>query len=267
MDGVFLPISKSQKRKIRKAGYSLVLPCLILLLAVSCSKDDDQANDTNSGCGGGPSTVADIDGNVYNLISIGSQCWMKENLRVSKYRNGDSIPNHRDDSTLQENTQGSFSPYENFSPHSAVYGNLYNGYAVADPRGLCPAGWHVPTEADWTALVKTLDPNAYTSDDSTTQSQVAGGFMKSTGTYQAGTGLWFDPNTGATNSSGFTALPGGYRFYGNNFYALGISGFWWTSTPDSVDRAWFRTIFNEEANVYRSIANKKAAFSVRCVRD
>lgn len=252
---------------MRTAVYALILPCVMMLFAVSCSKYDDQSDDTKYGCGGGLNTVFDIDGNSYNVIPIGHQCWMKENLKVSKYRNGDSIPNHRDDSTLLDNAQGSYASYENFSAYGAVYGNLYNWYAVADPRGLCPVGWHIPTDADWTALVKNLDPNAYTADDSAVQSDIAGGFMKSTGTYQVGTGLWFDPNTGATNSSGFTALPGGYRASGNNFYSLNISGFWWTSTPDSFDYSWARSLFNDETRVYRGTASRKAAFSVRCLKD
>lgn len=242
------------------------LLAILMVLTASCSKDE-QTTTVTTACGSGQNKVTDIDGNVYNIIRIGGQCWMKENLRVSRYRNGDSIPVILDDSTLLETTVGNCTVYELIPANEHVYGKLYSGYAVMDPRELCPTGWHVPTESEWNVLIKTLDQQADTSADSQDQSQVAGGYMKTTGTFEASTGLWYEPNTGATNSSGFTGRPGGYRMFGNNFYCLGMYGDWWTSTLDTLDFAWHRSIAYDTPRVYRVSSSMKMATSVRCIRD
>lgn len=220
-------------------------------------------------CVGGPSTVTDIDGNVYNVVTIGNQCWMQENLKVSNYRNGDPITTNLSGLEWETTTSGAFAFHNNAVSNDSIYGKLYNWYAVADPRGLCPTGWHEPTDSEWNVLIKTLDPQADTASSTFSQSLLAGGFMKSTGTLQAGTGLWNSPNSGATNSSGFTGFPGGSRSYsGGTFYNIGTHGFWWSSTQhSSVSSAWYRFLDFSNDNVYWYFTKKKAGFSVRCVRD
>ncbi len=202
-------------------------------------------------------STTDVDGNTYTTVTIGTQVWMKENLKVSKYRNGDLISTNLDNTSWQNTTSGAYAIYNNDAANNTTYGKLYNWFAVADPRGLCPAGWHVPSDAEWTTLENFLGG----------ASVAAGGKMKSTGTIQASTGLWQDPNTGATNSSGFTAFPGGTRDFVGAFYNLGGTGFWWSSTENTSTFAWLRALSYYFANSSRVDDNKTYGFSVRCLRD
>jgi uncharacterized protein (TIGR02145 family) len=199
-----------------------------------------------------PSTVTDVEGNVYNTVQIGSQCWMKQNLKTTKYRNGTSITYPgSNNTTWQNNTTGAYAWYNNNIANKNTYGALYNWYAVANTNNLCPTGWHVPTNAQWTVLTTYLGGES-----------VAAGKMKETGTSH-----WNSPNTGATNSSGFTALPGGYRDYGGTFYGVGSTGSWWSATEYGTYSAWNRYLYYDFSGVYRSYPNKVDGFSVRCVRD
>jgi uncharacterized protein (TIGR02145 family) len=203
-------------------------------------------------------STTDVDGNTYTTVTIGTQVWMKENLKVSKYRNGDAIPTNLDNATWQSTTSGAYAIYNNDAANNTTYGKLYNWYAVADPRGLCPTGWHVPSDAEWTTLENFLGGAV-----------VAGGKMKSTGTIKAGTGLWYSPNQDATNSSGFTAFPGGVYWDSGSFSSsLGSYAYWWSSTENSSTYAWIRTLYYANGGSYRLDGARKAiGFSVRCLRD
>ncbi|MBK7887686.1 MAG: hypothetical protein IPJ86_10465 [Bacteroidetes bacterium] len=193
----------------------------------------------------------DIDGNAYDTVVIGTQVWMSKNLRVSKYRNGDPIPTNLSNTTWQNTTSGAYAIYNNTTTNDSIYGKLYNWYAVADPRGLCPVGWHVPSDAEWTTLANFLGGSA-----------VAGGKMK------AVSNLWTPPNDGATNSSGFSGLPGGYRNNFGSYSYIGSGGHWWSSTQDSTPpNAWYRTLYFDDDGVFPSNYDKSIGFSVRCVRD
>jgi uncharacterized protein (TIGR02145 family) len=197
-------------------------------------------------------TVTDIDGNVYQTIQIGTQTWMAENLKARHYRNGDPIPHVTDTTAWTDLTTGAFCWYNNDSSNNAAYGKMYNWYAVADSRNMAPAGWHVPTDAEWTTLVNYLGGEG-----------VSGGKMKETGTAH-----WNTPNTGATNVSGFTALPGGYRYTPNgSFRKMGDDGDWWSATAVDASYAWFRNIYYNFATSGRYYYNKQNGFSVRCVQD
>jgi uncharacterized protein (TIGR02145 family) len=203
------------------------------------------------------SGVTDIDGNFYSSIIINGQEWMQKNLAVSKYRNGDPIPTGLSNITWQNTTSGAYTIYNNDAANNAIYGKLYNWYAVNDSRGLCPAGWHVPSDAEWMTLINYLDLNA----DGGNNWNIAGGKMKST------TG-WNAPNTGATNESGFTGLPGGYRYFNGTYYDIGYNGYWWSSTEDGSNYAWNRYLYYDSSDVYRNPSQiKQDGFSVRCVRD
>ena len=184
-------------------------------------------------------------------IVIGTQQWMEKNLEVVTYRNGDIIPQVTDPAAWAALTTGAWCYYNNDPLNGAIYGKLYNWYAVNDPRGLAPTGWHIPTDAEWTTLETTLggDP-------------VAGGKMK-----VAGTTSWTTPNTGATNESGFAGLPGGYRTNNGTFSNVGTNGYWWSSAESSTTFAWLRNLFYSSGIIYRFIFNKKFGFSVRCLRD
>ena len=173
--------------------------------------------------------VSDIDGNAYQLAPICNQIWTKTNLNVSKYKNGDVIPQVTDPAVWGTLTTGAWCYYNNDPANGAVYGRLYNWAAVNDPRGLAPTGYHIPSETEWNALKNCLDP---TGTYACFTCNTAGSQMK-----QTGTTLWKAPNSDATNTSGFTGLPGGYRGYGTttygfaeNFVKIGEMGYWWSST-------------------------------------
>ena len=183
-------------------------------------------------------------------IVIGTQQWMRENLDVLTYRNGDIIPQVTDPTAWAALTTGAWCYYNNDVANGAIYGKLYNWYAVNDPRGLAPTGWHVPTDDEWTTLSTTLGGDA-----------VAGGKMK-----VAGTTRWTTPNTGATNESGFAGLPGGSRSSGT-FGFVGNYGYWWSSTEASAAYAWIRTLGYSNGGLSRNFGSKKDGFSVRCLRD
>jgi uncharacterized protein (TIGR02145 family) len=202
-------------------------------------------------------SINDVEGNTYKTIKIGTQIWMAENLRTTKYRNNISIPNISDNTQWQNNATGAWSYYNNDATNNNPYGKLYNWYAVNNSNGICPTGWHVPTDAEWTTMINVLDPNAAGGVNVNT----AGGKMKSTGTQ-----YWISPNTGATNSSGFSGLSGGER-YGVVFNGIGSFGRWWSSTENKTGNAWYRNLFYLEGDVSRSGNYKSNGCSVRCLRD
>jgi uncharacterized protein (TIGR02145 family) len=182
-------------------------------------------------------------------IQIGNQLWSKENLDVSFYRNGDEIPYVDNATTWVGLTTGAWCYYNNDPANGEKYGKLYNWYAVNDARGLAPQGWHIPSDAEWTILTTKLGESP-------------GGKMKT-----AGTTNWSTPNTGATNSSGFAGLPGGYRFNDGTFYVIGLSGYWWSSTEYVATYAWYRYLNYNGSDVGRSFNTLRLGLSVRCVRD
>jgi uncharacterized protein (TIGR02145 family) len=215
----------------------------------------------------GTTSIVDLDGNIYNTVQIGTQCWTQSNLKVTKYRNGDNIPTGLSDAQWGSTTSGAYAIYNNDPVNDALYGKLYNWYAVTDSRGLCPTGWHVPSNGEWNVLVKYLDPNADTVCFGCWQSLIAGGALKSTAT-QPTPGGWNAPNTGATNSSGFTGLSGGYRYSGGGFDDLGNYGLWWSSSDTGSGFAWFRDLLYSSANAFRyGDYYHRGGFSVRCARD
>ena len=199
------------------------------------------------------STAAtDIDGNVYPTVTICSQTWTKTNLNVTKYRNGDVIPQVTDPTKWVSLTTGAWCYYANTSSNGTTYGKLYNWYAVIDPRGLAPVGYHIPTDTEWTTLTTCLGGEI-----------AAGGKMKETGTTH-----WTTPNTDATNSSGFTGLAGGIRQLDGPFYGIGISGWWWSSSVGySPSRAKSRNLHYLNGIVYNDNPYKISGFSVRCLKD
>jgi uncharacterized protein (TIGR02145 family) len=204
-------------------------------------------------------SMTDQQGNVYKTIVIGTQEWMAENLNTSIYRNGDAIPTGLSLSDWESTNitqQGAWAYYNNVASYACPYGKLYNWYACVDARQLCPVGWHVPTYAEWTVLTDFIGGEA-----------VAGGKMKTTGTIEAATGLWYSPNTGATNSSGFSGAPGGYRLNDGGYEGIGYVGGWWSSSEGESNLAWYRFLDHYDDDAYRDDDVKQVGFSVRCLRD
>lgn len=213
---------------------------MFLLLIISCKKEQDNSN----------VNVTDIDGNIYKTIVIGNQIWMAENLKVSKYRNGDPIITGLNKEGWMNTTSGAYAIYEDRPNYNQLYGKLYNWYAVDDQRGLCPEGWHIPTDLEWASLENFLGGVS-----------IAGGKMKSIG-YS-----WQVPNTGATNSSGFSGLPGGVRGNYARYYGILDWGHWWSSTLDENGKPLPRSLGSKGENIYRNYSAKEVGFSVRCIKD
>lgn len=196
-------------------------------------------------------TVTDIDGNVYHTITIGTQTWMVENLKTTRYNDGTPIPDGSDPDEWPYLTTDAYCWYGNDSlTYGPTYGALYNWYAVNTGK-LCPAGWHVPDESDWNTLITYLGGE-----------NVAGGKLKETGTIH-----WFDPNEGATNETGFTALPGGSRWDYDTYNFINYVGYWWSADQDDADYAWYRQIINNYSGAYSNSTEKYRGLSVRCIKD
>ena len=207
-------------------------------------------------------SVTDIDGNSYPTVTIGSQVWMAENLRTTKYRDGSAIPLVTDNTQWANNSNtGATSPmmcwYNNDKTTytNNKMGALYNWYAINPAtngnKNVCPTGWHVPSDDEWTTLTTFLGGDG-----------VAGGKMKTTGTQ-----YWLSPNQDATNSSGFSGLPGGYRDDDGAFDGIGYYGSWWSSSEYDTGFAWFRVLVYDDGGVLRYGYDEAGGFSVRCLRD
>jgi uncharacterized protein (TIGR02145 family) len=217
--------------------------------------------------------VTDIEGNQYPTIKLGNQEWIAINLKTSKFRNGDAIPLVSDSTQWAAIWNGgnptgapAWCYYNNNSANNAVYGKLYNWYAIADQRNVCPNGWHVPSDAEWNQLINFIDPYNTNSGQS---SDYAGGAMKTTGTLQNRQGLWNHPNNEATNVSGFAGTPGGVR--GLSFGNIGTEGHWWSSTESIPSfTAFYRSLVYGSGTILRggpAGGAKSTGYSVRCIKD
>jgi len=196
-------------------------------------------------------------------VMICNQIWMCSNLDVATYRNGDTIPEVTDSTEWANLKTGAWCYYNNDPGMGPIYGRLYNFYAVSDSRGLAPEGWHIASDAEWAELEKCLGGWA-----------PSGGKLKSTGTIKDGDGLWWEPNTGATNESGYSAIPGGIRSYSNgsiiidgSFGSIGLGGVWWTSTVDGGTYSLIRSLVYNDNSLGWNVCHWRYGLSVRCVRD
>jgi len=201
--------------------------------------------------------VSDIDGNTYKTVQIGTQRWMAENLKTTKYNNGMSIPNVTDFIEWSNITTGAYCWYNNDAlAYKATYGALYNWFAV-NTRKLCPTGWHVPSDAEWAKLTTYLGGN-----------DIAGGKLKETGNTH-----WQSPNIGATNASGFTALPGGTRnlFVDpdfNDWSWISLEANWWSASESIYNSAIYWGVFYNSNKIdNQSLLFKQSGFSIRCLKD
>jgi uncharacterized protein (TIGR02145 family) len=222
-------------------------------------------------------TVSDVDGNVYPIVKIGEQWWMAENLKVTKYNNRDDILTGLDDTEWLGTVGGAYAIYPHDGGHSednvegigsdeemlAAYGALYNWYAVSDSRGLCPVGWHVPSEEEWNDLDNYLGGEI-----------IAGGKMKSTRTEPFPHPRWDNPNIDATNESGFSGLPGGMRVHEGSYINIGRYGRWWSSTtrtdyPSDIgtEYAMGRRTQCYDGKINQNYNFKQVGFPVRCIMD
>lgn len=197
----------------------------------------------------GDSTSIAFDGTDYEIVAIGSQCWFAENLQSTHFTNGELIPDGLTGAQWTSTTGPATTFYNTDPAMLEMYGRLYNWYAVSDPRGLCPTGWHVPSEADWQELV-----------DSFMRSTKAGIFLKSA--------PGDEPAWNGTNKRGFNGLPGGWRFSAiGNYGMAGERGYWWSSTDGEKGRARFMSLNGEKETVLINSGFYRLGYSVRCLRD
>jgi len=197
-------------------------------------------------------TVIDYDGNVYDTVIIGTTVWMKQNLKVTHYNNGTPIPNITDNTAWSSLTTGARCYFNNDSAaYDSVYGAIYNWYVIIDTNNICPTGWHVSTNAEWQTTETYLGGI-----------NVAGGKMK-----EADTLHWTNPNSGATNSSGFTGLPGGLRDVSGNFLYKHENGLWWTATAYSASKAWGTYLWYLNTAVDHNAVSKTYGLNIRCIKD
>lgn len=252
--------SSTIMNSLKKISIAVCMFAVAAVLFNGCKNGGDDTNGKTTAAfnlGKTYETMTDQDGNEYETITIGTQTWMAENLRTTHYRNGEDIPEVTDNTAWTRLSTGAYCNYNNTrnSDTIATYGRLYNWYAVSDSRNICPKGWHVPTNADWITLI------TYLGGDS-----VAGGKMKETRTAH-----WITPNTGASNESGFTALPGGGRDENGAMGSVGSDGYWWSSTGLStifVDYVWYWSVhYNDSYVSSRNIDSGKNGYSVRCVKN
>ena len=222
----------------------LTVATIIAFILLSCEKEEPHTG-----------TLTDFDGNTYNTVKIGNQWWMVENLKTTHYANGDPIP----DGTGAGDISGETDPkywfaYDDDLNNVSTYGRLYTWYTVTDSRNVCPDGWHVPSDAEWTQL-----------SDSLGGESVAGGKLKETGTTH-----WDSPNTGATNESGFTGLPGGLRYSksSDGFGIMGRASYFWSATEFHISAyARYWPLGYNYAGMSPYDYGKSGGFSVRCLKD
>lgn len=195
--------------------------------------------------------VSDKEGNNYRTVVLDNKTWMAENLRVTKYKNGESIETTNPNQDISKVSEPKYYwSYKGKDSLSKIYGNLYTWYVIQDPRGVCPEGFHVPSDQEWISLINSLDGNIE-----------AGAKLKETDFVH-----WFKPNANATNESGFTALPGGYRDNDGKYYVLGFRGYWWSSKKNYVVMAWNTGLIYNNDILERLDFLKKNGLSVRCVK-
>ena len=195
--------------------------------------------------------VTDIDGNNYTSVIIGDQEWIAENLKTTTYNNGTSIDLVTNDTNWQNNTTGAYCWYDNDqAQYAETYGALYNWYAV-NTGNLCPEGWHVPTDEEWTALEDYISSNGNNYNEGEALKATFG---------------WYDNGNGSDNY-GFEAYPGGYREAYGRFGSVERLGFWWSNSEFNTSNSWYRRLYFFNNSVYRGSSYKNSGFSVRCIRD
>jgi uncharacterized protein (TIGR02145 family) len=224
--------------------YPLIIG-VILILTNSCKKNSDNYKSPP------PSTVTDIDGNVYNIATIGTQVWMVENLKTTKYNDGSPIPLITDSAEWSILTTPGYCWYNNDAANKSTYGALYNWFTINTGK-LAPVGWHIPSDTEWKMLTTFLGGE-----------NIAGGKLKEKGLI-----YWRSPNAEATNESGFTALPGGHRDINGTFSVMGDDGYWWSATEyGTTGKVWYRNMNYNYAGVVSVSNNKINGHSVRCLKD
>jgi len=214
----------------------------LLFLSISCKKENDEPQ--------AKPQVFDYDRNIYNTVKIGDQLWLKENLKVKHYQDGTPIPNITDAKEWSNLKSGALCNYNNNDSLFEIYGCLYNNYAMTDSRELCPSGWNVPSQSDWDILI------AYVGQSTASIK------LKETGTEH-----WINQNNDVSNSTDFTALPGGLRIENGDFINLNSWAFFGTKTLDSDSLSRVTILFDDLANPGIGADYRQSGYSIRCIKD
>lgn len=242
-----------------KYTYTLLILTSVLFL-FSCKKEKEEIKEKEFG------TVTDSDGNVYQTIKIGSQWWMMENLKTTKYRNGTYIKAiGADNNAWSTTTKGAYCVFDNNPDFVSTYGYLYNGYAVNDSNQLAPEGWHIPTDYDWKVLEKELGLTETEVSNLGWRGSDEGDKLKVEAPEK-----WTEVSpVWGSNESGFKALPGACRVFTGEIADPGIGAvaFWWSASSHESNELWYRSLDKKFSSIYRSHTYKNYGFSVRCVKD
>jgi uncharacterized protein (TIGR02145 family) len=266
-------------RNFNSSAVLYAIFCLVILS--SCDKNDNANNSSNVNSNNSTNSnvsflqgsgVWDVEGNFYPTIILNGREWMQKNLTCSRYNNGDAIPTNINGTDWETTTTGSYGIYQGFFEsiedsyrNDSIYGKLYNWYVVSDARGVCPTGWHVPSDSEWLSLIGYLDPNFNEGEII----NVAGDLMKTAGDTINGNGLWYMLNSSATNQSGFSGLPAGWRIpWGGDYNHLGNATVWWSQT-DLIDTAaaWSIELGSSSSSAFRGIVSKNFGVSIRCIKN
>ena len=260
-------IIKSSPRQHWLSPIVVFFTCLLSLISASCDKietnpDALKSSSVKSTKPKVKQDIVDVDGNIYNTVKIGKQIWMTENLRVTKYNDGTDIPLVTGNPEWMALNSSGYCWFNNdYNTYGSTYGALYNWWVVGTGK-LCPTGWHVPTDTEWSQLILYLDPAASQPNSYDPLSWIAGGSLK-----ESGTTHWLAPNEGATDAVGFMGLPASARLGDGRFLDLGYDGHWWTSSEVNNYSAWLYYVSNGNAAVWRIPPAKYIAVSVRCLKD
>lgn len=240
---IILHLTYDEMKYIKRIWFYClyVMVVMLLIFIEGCNKVDTKPADKTK--------VTDSDGNVYKTVTIGTQVWMAENLKTTKYSNGDPI------TTTTLNISGEAAPkyqwaYGDDVSNVSIYGRLYTWYTIADSRKVCPTGWHVPSDEEWESLKIYLGGE-----------NLSGAKLK-----ESGTTHWLTPNTGASNETGFTAIPGGYRNLTGSYVSIQLSSYHWSSS-DNAPLGWGQSLHYNDSLLLRGGFYKPTGVSVRCIQD
>jgi uncharacterized protein (TIGR02145 family) len=246
--------------------YATLVASACVLILLGCDRDDPLVPHDE--------TVTDVDGNIYEIVRAGDQLWLAENLRTTRYRDGTSIATGLDATDWGNATSGAYAIYshdliDGLGSDDEVltaYGALYNWYAVLDPRGLCPEGWHVPSDQDWKQLELRLGMSPAAADATGLRGPGIGGMLKAARTEPDPHPRWDTPNPGATDQTGWSGLPSGIRTFHGSFDFVGRAAYWWSSTAAAAVGSTSRAVFSSNDLVQREASDRSTGSSVRCLR-
>ncbi|MBP6512532.1 MAG: fibrobacter succinogenes major paralogous domain-containing protein [Bacteroidia bacterium] len=249
--------------KLKRLSCNYLFIISVCLTTISCEKEKDKSMVSGGGCGSASATVTDIDGNVYEILNIGSQCWTKQNLKTSRFNNGDVIAAGLDSNAWENTSLPAYKMYNDSAKYDSLFGKLYNYYTIVDNRGLCPTGWRPATINDWSELIQFLDPSS--SPDTSCQQCKISSLLGLTNLSDVGN-YTIVANCPGNDSIKFKAMAGGGVSHNGIFGSMGSASCFWAAhgnLPDS-SRAMLEIFCN---SIFKATSIKNVGLSVRCVKE